>query len=236
LLGGYEGLEIMSLQNNNYTKIAELSSHNSFALPATTQNILTGWLQIWLSIFGNCLQDWGLRIREIALLLIIPFALLGYLFFSSKKNNEFKRKIISLLILVFTQTLFATLLAIKSGHIISFQTTYTNFVIPYAMILIGCGLFDYYQINKYQSIILGFTIICIMIISLIPCYSNRNKHYPVVNQHYLFAKEVQLKYKRGNEILIKFPYDAKMINLYLDDDVMYPQKIDTTLKTKFLIQ
>ena len=239
--GGFEGLKnlasnapLFKEEVNNY----ELTKKIYF-VPATLKNIIAACIQDWLWFFGIGLQNLGLQIRYIALLLIIPLGMVIYLLKKIKNDKNTIQIIISLLILIFTQTFLAIALSINSGNIILFQNLYTNFVVPYAMILLGYSLFNLFENQNKKLISYGATsfFVIIMLISCIPIYfKNENSKFPEQNIHYEIAQNIKFTYNKNDTILIKSPYDARLINLYLDNDNLYIQKIDTNLPSMYLIK
>jgi uncharacterized membrane protein len=229
--GGMKGMEVMNAQNANYTTLAAnfKAGDKAFYIPATAGNILTGWMQIWLRITGNSMQGFGLRIREIAMLLIIPFAIIILLFRSIAAQVEQRRKIIFLLIMTFIQTGFATILALKSGHCISFQPQYTTFIVPYAMLLLGYAITVLSENirTKKMAAGLGVPLMLLMIISLFPKYRNLTGIYPDKNLPLNAAKDIAQQYQKGDIVKIKSEKDAMLINMYLEQDVTYVQQVDT---------
>ncbi len=233
-VGGLEGYVVLAGQNKEYISIVA-SGKSTFAQPATLQNIITGWFQIWLQIFGNRFQNWGFRVRELFVLLVIPFYLVVNLFSYVKLNFISSQKVVSLIIMVFTQTAFATFFAIKSGHTLSFQPSYAIFVIPYAIFLMGSSLYFCYQNNKKLAIGFGFFVLFTMVASLPIRYLNFNKILPSSNQYYKNAQIIKTTYNQHNEIVFKSSFDAKMTNLYFGNSI-YQQRIDTSLNIVYLIK
>lgn len=239
--GGFEGLKNLASNAPLFeegVKNYELTKTPYF-MPATFKNIIAACIQDWLCFFGIGLQNFGLQIRYIALLLIIPFCLVIYLFKKIKNDRNTKQIIISLLILIFTQTFLAITLSINSGNILLFQKSYTNFVVPYAMILLGYSLFNLFENNDKKLVPYGVTVffISIMLISCFPIYfKNENSKFPKQNIHYEIAQNIKSTYNKNDTIFIKSPCDARLINLYLDNDNVYIQKIDTNLPYLYFIK
>jgi hypothetical protein len=142
---------------------------NPFLIPATAINIFTCWIQIWLQMFGNLLQNFGLRIREIVVLIIIPFTVI-LVFLRQLKHSDYKKSnVMYLLVMTFAQTFFLTFLALKAGHCISLRPVYINFSTPYAMLLLSHSIIAASKIPSMKNTmsIAAAAIIIIMIVSLI---------------------------------------------------------------------
>ncbi len=221
--GGTEGLKIMSFQTAVYAEMAASykPGDNTFVMPFTIGNWITGMIQVWLYEFGNGLQSF-FRIRQIMILLLLPLALIVFSFW---KNKEHKKTIIFLSVIMFTQTLFATFLAINSGHTISFQPLYANFAAPHAILLLGISLL--YISQKHSKIGYGIIAIqlCISSYSLAGFYQDLPKKREP-NPYLEIAQSIE----EGNTLEIVCPKweDAQMLSLYLPKEKNYTFKINST--------
>ncbi len=239
--GGYSGLKHLSANASLFSDAVRNFEQSQiiYFMPATFKNIIAACIQDWLWFFGIGLQNFDIKIRYIAILLIIPLCLIIYLFQKIKNDKKTKQIIISLLILLFTQTFCAILLSINSGNIILLQKLYTNFVVPYALILLGYSLFNLFENNNKKLVSYSVTlfIVILMLVSCIPIYfKDNNSKFPKQNIHYEIAKNIESSYSKNDTIFIKTPYDARLINLYLDNNNVYIQKIDTNLTLLYLIK
>lgn len=241
-VGGLAGFEVMKDQSNTIGAHAINSdfTQNAYWLPATPVNIMSGWIQIWLPILGNCFQNFGLRLREISFFLLIPFALLAFLYFKTKDNKQEKTIFFSFVVFMIIQTFFTTFLAINSGHCVSFEPFYSIFIVPYAMIIMGYAMLILYKRMKNKIIPISFSISIgiIMIISIIPTHSSaRARHFNYNNNIFCTnAKKIKQDYKQGDTVLMQSLFQAKKINMFLPKNNVYFQKIDTTLKSMYLIK
>lgn len=237
---GFDGLLVMDSQNEFYKNLAEnfTDGKNTFYIPSNFKNIITGWFQVWLQVFGNQFQNFQLRIREILVLFTIPLSTIIYTLIFQYKNKIVTKKLKILAIFILTQTIFSTILSIKSGHCIPFQPLYSNFIIPYAIILLGYSMFFMQSRIKLKIIawIINSLILCIFITSLIPTYFNLTNKYPAINYELEAAKEIELKYKEFDTISVKSPPRARLINLYLNQTKKYEFKIDTTIRRIFIVK
>lgn len=132
--GGLEGLDVMHLRNEDYRQLSLADPENSFYGRTTLSSAVGGFLQMVTHTFGIGFQKMGMEVRYSCLFLILP----GLLFFLNKKEIvKNKNEVVSLIILSLIIPLIAVFLAYSSGHIISFQTLYLNFSVPFSCILIG---------------------------------------------------------------------------------------------------
>ena len=236
-VGGYEGIKVL---NDQFSRMAEIAAKykegdNPYIMPISIKNIFTGWIQVWLQIFGNSLQNFGFKIRVIAILIIIPFLSIGYTFFN-KKEKEDKKKMIFLIILTVTQVLYATITSLREGHCRSFQSQYAVFASPYAIMLLAYSIYYIFFINKMKKIrvLLSVIVVTIMVISNYPTYADIHGEMPPrpFNPYFLSAKQINRNYKKGDTVFINNLVDAKLINLYVRDDIEIFQKIDTAIGIK----
>ena len=241
-LGGIEGYKVLDFQNAGNRKSALMykpgdTGSASFILPPTPKNIVTGWIEMWLQLFGNQFEYFDfLRVRHIAFMLSLPFFLIIAMI-RQRKNTPDSKIIIGLLIMIFTLTLCTTVEAIKAGHCKGFHPLYTNFTVPYALMLLGYAIFICYQKSnlKILTIIITLMIVAIAFISYIPTYHNAREIYPDKKYHRISANEIIAKYQKGDTVSIKSPINAKVINLYLPDNIEINQKIDTNITGLYLI-
>jgi len=233
----YEGLKYMQLRNDHYASLSKqiASGENktdNFALPATLVNILKGWGQVVLQLFGNSLQNTGLRIREAAPLLIFSLVLLTLNIRTILKDLPLKNFVL-LLGFIFSAPLFATVLAMKSGHIISFQPLYAIFSAPYAMVLIAHTINTNWinSKNKTVSLTIGtaFTaMLIIMLYSLSGTYFDKGFAVKREKNPYVkIASHIQENYKEGDVIIYSNWQDAQLTNLYFSSKPLIKQKVDT---------
>jgi len=235
-VGGIKGFKVLKFQNEqsrqkalHYTPGA--TGEAAFALPPTPKNIATGWVEVWLQLFGDQLEYFDFRVRQIAVLLILPFFFIISLVRQKRKSPEELRIVIALLILTFTQTLYATADSFRSGHCKPFHPLYANFAVPYALMLLGYAIYSCYQQSNLRivTLIISSLIVAIMFASYIPTYHNAREIYPDKNYHQMSACKIQAKYQKGDTVAIKSSIDAKLINLYLPDNIEIDQKIDTNI-------
>lgn len=230
--GGLDGMKVLDSQNAKYAAQASsyVEGQKSFAMPANAKNIVTGWVQVWLQVFGNRYQNFGLRIREIGIMVFIPIIMILTLGWMIKSDRAELRKYRLLLLLVFVQTGFATVLAIRSGHCISFQSLYASFAVPYAAVLLGWTLVQLYQSPGKKIIAIGLSIIvyAIMISSCFTTYLNTNNTFPASNGHVKKALELSGR-PTGERLPIKTGMDLQLISVYLNEETDLMFYVDSTL-------
>jgi uncharacterized membrane protein len=218
--GGLEGMKVLDQQNARYALQASnyVEGQKSFAMPATMKNIVTGWVQVWLQVFGNQYQSFGFRIREIGVMVFIPLVLIIAFARRVRKLMVQRKKMAMLLVLVFFQTVFATVLALRAGHCISFQTLYASFAVPYACVLLAWILVELFQEERFAnlSIALSILIYGIMLSSCFTTYLNTNAIFPDSNGHARKADEL-LDMPAGSRVAIKSSMDLQLIGIYMPE-------------------
>lgn len=236
--GGVEDLKAIESVNLTFKSISEnwKEGDNTFYLPSTLNNLIAGWIQVILPMFGNSLQNFGIRLREIVFLLIVPLGLLSIGF--NKTNNFTKKNIYFLiLILLLMSPVFSTIMAIKSNYIIFFGPFYSAYSVPYAMILLAVGyafIKTLRMLEKYLFYFLTALQITLMTLSLVPFYENYPYHKPH-NQYIALANNIKDKCSSNDTIIYSNWEDAQITNLYLKKYDYLNQKVDTTYCNKVIL-
>ncbi len=222
--GGLEGLKILKYQTDSYAKILAEYKEGSlgFVMPASIGNIITGVIQVSLQEFGNSLQAF-FRIRMIMPLLLLPLGIIAFLFW---KNKENRKQYLFFFTLFITQILFAAYSAVSSGHTISFQPLYSNFVAPYIFIFLALGLIYIWEKNKIVGVILIVVQIVILNFSLNAIYSDIPKNRKI-NPYPAMAKALE---NTQSNIKCSDWKDVQMLSLYLPKEKNYTFNIDANAK------
>lgn len=237
---GNAGLNIMNERSLNYTSAAlnYKQGDNPLYIPASLTNLITCIIQVWLQVFGNSMQNLGFRIRELAILLILPISLIAFMFKNGSENPYLK--ICKLfLITVAVQMVYSLILAVKSKHCVSFQPHYAIFVAPYATILLGFSISYLYLKNVIKRLILFlcfFLVFVIQILSLAPIYNNASSRFPLTNKPLIIASQINNFYKEGEVVVFKNANTAKLVNLYLINKKLIVERIDTTITNDFKLE
>jgi uncharacterized membrane protein len=228
--GGLDGMKVLDAQNAKYALQASnyVDGEKSFAMPVSIKNVITGWVQVWLQVFGNRFQNFGFRIREIGVMVLIPLIAIASLVLQYRKQEIMRKRLIFLLLLIFVQTGFATILAIRSGHCISFQTLYAMFTIPYACVLLGWVLVYLFEYEKYANLAIALSILIygIMLSSCFTTYLNTNEIFPDDNGHAKFAATLSSDHN-ARRVGIKSSMDLQLIGIYLPSDANITLYVDT---------
>lgn len=173
VLAGSDGLEQMSAYNQDYLdKLKADPGLVSFFAATTPATIVEGWVVQLLAITGNDLRFSGPPLRVIALMLIIPIALVAMLVVPRKKGPE-ARILLALVVLGLASMIYATLLALTSGHTVSLQPHYAVFGAPYAAILLGAAIGRAGSMPRSQrhaaiGLAATFTLITLLSLTIVP--------------------------------------------------------------------
>jgi uncharacterized membrane protein len=228
--GGLDGLEIMNLQAADYTQTAASGNQSAFVMAASAKNIFTGWFQVILQEFGNGLQAFY-QVRYVMILLIIPLAAIVYFLL---KNKENKRIYFFALTVLITQLLFATYMAINSGHTISFQPLYANFSNPFGTLLLAISII--FLAKKYYklSIVVVFIQLCISSYSLSAIY----RDIPKMREENPFpslAHQIEIESPNSNDTIVcGSRVDAKLLSIHLSSNKEYVFRIDYQYKNHIM--
>lgn len=139
LTGGREGTGLMRSLDEAYRQRAvQVAPGEEWALPVTPRNVAAGWAQMGLALGGNRLQTAGLRLTVLLPLLGVALlaAAAGWRLLAAADRGTAWL----ILLLAVAAPAFALLLAVRSGHMISFSAQYACFGVPYAALLLGVGL------------------------------------------------------------------------------------------------
>lgn len=227
--GGLEAMQVFESVNEIYRRRAMQNTGNdNFALPATAVNIITGWFQMLLPMFCNGLQNVGLRIRHIALLIVIP---LYFVVWAKKYFDTEPRKYFSMALLSLSALIFATITALQSGHIIPFQPHYAIFSIPYTITMLFAGILQSMKAvsKRVASVFFLFILGGIMLISLLPFFSPKNQKAPD-NPYFRFALLITQTYHPSDTVVYSSSEDALFTNVYLKEAAPIVQTIDSSLE------
>jgi uncharacterized membrane protein len=225
LNGGLEGLQGITTHNLAYTKMAAQNPGDSFVMATNPSSILKGWIQNMLSLSGNGLQMTGLQLRDLFILLIIPGGIF-YFVFKATAVPVFKRRLAALSVLIVSSMVYATVLALKAGHIISFQTLYSIFSVPYCFIIIGFSLVAIPALSgKWKPLALKILLLlqlALMVASITFIYKGYGSWTKDKNRFVTTAEKINLVIKdqpSGNfRIIYHSAKEAIMTNLYLSND------------------
>jgi uncharacterized membrane protein len=241
-VAGINGFKVLKLQNaHNLVQASKYKTGDTgeaaFILPPTPKNIITGYMEVWLQIFQNQLEYLDFRVRKLVILLLLPFSLIGLMIWQKRKDPAQMKIIYILLVMTFTQTLYATVDAIRAGHCKSFHPLYANFAVPYGIMLLGYAIYSCfeYRLLRVYTIVVSMAILVINGFSFLPTYGNLRGIYPAENFHRISAEEIVRKYQKSDTVSIKSSIDAKLINLYLPDNIDIEQKIDTNITGLYLM-
>lgn len=210
--GGIEGLEYIHTQNNSYQN-QSISNINSLIKPLSLVSGITGNIQILLSISGNYLQNAGIQIRY--LVVWLPFLFVAVLYFLKNREIAFNNRVL-ILSAFFLAPIFATKLAIKAGHTISFYLNYSTFSAPFSAFLLAIFIQNQNRYLKVLPVFFGL----LMIISIGTVYWGTGSHKITSNEQIQLSTKIDsvLNSQKDTSQLVIYSdrIDAELINIYLD--------------------
>ena len=244
--GGIEGLRIIAEKNKVYEQLSAADPENSFYLPATHETIAKGWMQNILSTSGNNLQWAGLRLREIMFWLFAPLGLIT-LTFLRRKNLIEKQNLLYLSALFLSSLVYATILAFRSGHIISFQIAYSIFSIPYLLFLIACPVMFLESQSKASILIISILLISqvsIMIVSDKFIYNGYAFQVKSGNMNRVAAEKLNKFFAarefdelKNVKIVFHDKWSALLTSLYLDESCdLITRSVDVTSESRIILK
>lgn len=138
--GGWDGLEVLAQRNREFMEAARSNPGINTYFQATRLRTLIEGVSVqslWAS--GNGLQFAGPQLRWITLLLALPGLLLLYCISPDRREpNGLLRNVMVLLSI--SAMAYATLLALRSGHTVSFMPRYALFSMPFWCIAMALGM------------------------------------------------------------------------------------------------
>ena len=224
--GGLYGLKFMGARSEMYHTLSLMDPGNAFYGKADFRTIVTGLFQMITHLFGIGFQYGGLRIREAIPFLVIPSLIL---FLNIKMLKERKESYIPLIILGLAAPLFAMLLAIMSGHTVSFQVLYANFSLAFVCIILG-SLFE----STWRN---GGLLSRSMVVAYLLMMSASSLFIMVKERHdagesrnlEAVAKELESNYQPGDTLIFATSQEALLRNLYFRNPAIF-QKVGDTLR------
>jgi len=207
-------------------------------------SICAGWAEALLAVFGNYFQWLGFRVREIAPTLILPLAAMAICWRRIFDLTGF-RNIVFLVSSVLVFPVFATVAAVRSGHILSFQPRYFTFSIPYAIILIALCVYCCLRLPRIRKatviLLISFQVV-IMLISIKVTYADVYNLYLIGgresrrhNPYIELAEKIISGYENRDVVIYPTWVDAQQTNLYLKDYSYIVQKVDKTQLDKVIL-
>ncbi len=231
---GNRGLKVVAAINQSYQQRAtNPSADENWALPATPRNIIAGLAQTIFAITGNHLQKIGLRLSRMIPLLFIPVLLLVVCWRFRVRWEVRPAALLLLSILAGSGIVFSTILALRSGHIISLQPLYSNFATPYLTILLAIGIAEVSSLTglgRHAMIGILLFYATILLISIKLVYEDAPK-YRTPNTYQLVSKQIRDTVLPGDAIVYSSWTEARLYNLYLLGVGTLRQRVDPTLKT-----
>lgn len=220
--GGFEGFKFMGIRNENYKHLSLIDPSNSFYGKVSHTKVIGGSLQMLTHSFGIGFQRVGMQVRYASIFLLLPIILLYLNKFEIIRN---KKSIVILTILCLVIPLAAIFLALKSGHIVSFQTLYLNFAIPFSCLIIGF-LIHSSLIKQSATAIWLALMFCSVLLS--SNYSNLHLTRDQVQaEKYLNIGKKIANSAPTDTVVFKSLEKAFYINLYLTNKNIL-QKVDST--------
>ncbi|MBK9174886.1 MAG: glycosyltransferase family 39 protein [Flavobacteriales bacterium] len=172
LLGGLEGMRNMGRQNDLYaTIIATNPDYDVFYRKATVTHLVQDVLVQLLWLGGNSLFLLGPSLRVMALMLLLPFAMLVGLR-GTPVNHRSERRL--LIILALSGTAFTVLTSAIAGHTFGMRYYYVMFSAPYAIILLAMGgmwwLKQGVRWKRTAGRVLVVMNVCVFLVSILSFY------------------------------------------------------------------
>jgi uncharacterized membrane protein len=209
-LGGARGMSFITTNNQQYRARADRAGADEhFARRAGLRTVTAGVVQISAGVFGNTLQNWQIRLARIGPLLLLPALLIAAAWRHRASIERVPGALALLAALSFASLAASVVLALISGHVISFQPRYAAFVAPYAAILLACGLASGGTVAR--AALAGH--VAVQVASLWVIYADAPEYRP--RNHYPVMAAAARQAPSGTAVYRSWP-EARMVNLYLE--------------------
>ena len=143
------GLHHSSQLNQEYAAVASQGA-SALARPTSIVTLAGGTTQLLLADFGNGMQQ-RYRLRFLLPLLIIPICCLIRPIYLAPTEESFRLDVLAASVII-CQITQATVLAVLTGHIISFQVLYGHFGSIFAVFLLSNLIFELYKWNRRLAV------------------------------------------------------------------------------------
>src|SRR5262249_53256314 len=135
--GGAEGLARIANANGAYR--LEALAGDEFARPFQLRHVTEGIVQMTAAMSGIALQAAGLRLRYLAFLLVLPLVVIAGGPVTQRLAGR-GASAVAVATLAASAPVCGLILAVRAGHVLSFQALYGSFATPYMVLLLGAGL------------------------------------------------------------------------------------------------
>jgi uncharacterized membrane protein len=221
-LGGGRGLAFISTNNQRYRERAERAeATEQFAQPVGLRTLTAGVVQMAAGISGNMLQNWQIRLARIGTLLFLPALLVVSAWRHRAAVERAPGAVALLTALSFASLLASVVLALISGHVISFQPRYAAFVAPYAAILLAAGAVGGRTVAR--TAMAGH--LAVQLASILVVYADSPEYRPP-NRYPTMAAAARLAPSAATVTYRSWP-EARMANLYLKPGAVPRQRVGT---------
>jgi uncharacterized membrane protein len=220
-LGGARGVAVIETNNQRYRARAEhAGADEHFAQQAGVRTLSAGVVQMAAGVFGNTLQNWQIRLARIGPLLLLPALLIAGAWRQRASIEQVPGGLALLSLLSFASLAASLVLALISGHVISFQPRYAAFVAPYAAILLACGLAAGGTVVR--AALAGH--LAVQVASLFVIYADAPEYRP--RNHYPIMAAAARLAPSGTAVYRTWP-EARMVNLYLEPGPKPRQRVSS---------
>jgi len=229
--GGFEGTKIMadhdSLWNSHSAPLSELKDTHS------AKSVIYNIGHNWLKIFGNKYDDMGATSWAILSLLLIPFAVLFFVFRKIRKSEYF-RPAMFLVFPFVIQTILTIGLGLRSGSMIAYDIRYATWVMPFACMLLAFGIAriisEKHQYLRTIGYVLAAITLLVMLFSGYPELINPELESKADRFPYHDAADfIEHESKLQDRVYFQNKKDAILTNFYVNRDVTVRQSIDSSI-------
>ncbi|MDD5570127.1 MAG: glycosyltransferase family 39 protein [Bacteroidales bacterium] len=230
---GYKGFQTMALMNDRWLK--EARELDLWTKVVSFKIMILYTYQLYTYLIGDYLHwymiDWGFRMRYLALILLIPMA---FIFLALRNGKTFEmKKIFLILFLGFSCFLLANILAVNSGHTLSYSFQYSQFSVPFIIIILSIGI---YKIFSVRNILRYFLFVLLMVYFSVMVIYDFNIYFVSKNKFFsVIAGKIDNVYEKNDTVCYYYYTDAQQTNFHLKSDKTIIQKVDTSININKVI-
>ncbi len=188
----------------------------------------------FVRIFGNDLEPASGKNYGFFLLLLLPFAIVFFVFLKVRKSEYF-RPVMFVTFPLIMYIVYVIVMILRTGHSIPFDIRYSTFVQPFACLLLAFGfdrMINYHKQLFIPAYALIVVVIAVMIAGIFPGFLRERKYNQIADPftYHHAADFIEAHASQNCSIIFQNKEDAVLTNLYLKGDITCSQQIDASLE------
>jgi uncharacterized membrane protein len=238
--GGWEGKRPMNIERSMWQHNVMVNGDD----PGYVSELSDSTYQVimnFVRIFGNDLEPASGKNYGFFLLLLLPFAIVFFVFLKVRKS-EFFRPVMFVTFPLIMYIVFVIFMVLRTGHTIPFDIRYTTFVMPFACLLLAFGFDRMINLDRrlvWPAYSLIIVVMIVMIAGIFPGLLRQRNHVRITEpfMYHNAADFIEAHADKSCSITFQNKEDAILTNLYVKQDIPCIQRIDPSIeKNRMVIQ